>query len=635
MAKREIIEGKLSGNERGYAFLIPSDGRGEDFFIPHSDLRGAMHGDTVLAETTYGEGARTTARVLKILERGITELVGTYFSCKSGGFVTPDERKYFTDIFIPFGKGVRAKAGQKVVCKILSYPKKQSPEGIVTKILGRQFEKSAELRSILFNYKLPEEFPKAVIESANALKPPKDGQILEGRKDFRKDITFTIDGEDAKDFDDAISIKKLRGGKYLLGVHIADVSHYVKQDGVIDKEAFNRGTSVYFPEQVIPMLPEKLCNDLCSLKEGVDRLTLSCIMTINKDGKVTDYEITPSVINSSARLTYTAVQKFLDGDNGAVKGDSALLKSLKLTEELAKILIEKRDAEGSIDLDVKESVIIVKEGQIDVRATERDMAHRIIEEFMILANVTVAEYMYYLEKPFVYRIHEKPSEEKLQNFYAFLRGLGINAKRNRDGIYPKDFQTILKNAEGSSVYTLVNRVMLRSMQKAKYSPFDVGHFGLSKRHYCHFTSPIRRYPDLQIHRIIKDFLKGDKDLEKIYGERVEEASKHSSETERNATEAERAVDDYYKILYISNYVGEIFDGVVSGVTSFGIFVELHNGVEGIVKLETFKGRRKFNYDEKTYTLTDGVQTFKLGQSVKIKVIGVNLGERRAEFLLQN
>ncbi len=635
MAKREIIQGKLQGNERGYAFLIPTDNRGEDYFIPHSDLRGAMHGDTVLAETTCGGGARTTARVLKIVERGISELVGTYFSCKSGGFVTPDERKYYSDIFIPFGKGIRAKAGQKVVCKILSYPKKQNPEGIVTKILGRQFDKQAELKSILFNYKLPEEFPKAVIDSANALKPPKDGQVLEGRKDFRKDITFTIDGEDAKDFDDAISIKKLRGGKYLLGVHIADVSHYVKQNGAIDNEAFSRATSVYFPEQVIPMLPEKLCNDLCSLKEGVDRLTLSCVMTINKDGKVTDYEITPSVIKSRARLTYTAVQRFLDGDCSAIKGDSALLESLLLTNELAKILIAKRDEEGSVDLDVKESTIIVNNGEIEVKATERDMAHRIIEEFMILANVTVAEYMYYLEKPFVYRVHEKPSEEKLQNFYAFLQGVGINARRNREGIFPKDFQLILKNAEGKPTYTLVNRVMLRSMQKAKYSATDVGHFGLSKRHYCHFTSPIRRYPDLQIHRIIKDFLKGREDLEQLYEERVLAVAKQSSDKEKNATEAERAVDDYYKILFISNYVGESFSGVVSGVTSFGIFVELSNGVEGIVKIDTFKGKRRFNYDEKTYTLTDGVQTYKLGQQVKIKVVGVNLGERRAEFVLEN
>lgn len=633
MAKRDVIEGKLQGNERGYAFLIQSNG-GEDYFIPHSDLKGAMHGDTVLAETTFGEGARTTARVLKILERGITELVGTYFSCKSGGFVTPDERKYYNDVFIPFGKGLRAKSGQKVVCKILSYPKKQNPEGIVTKILGRQFEKEAELKSILFNYKLPESFPKAVLECANALKSPTAEELLIGREDFRDQVTFTIDGEDAKDFDDAISIKKLRGGKYLLGVHIADVSHYVKQNGVIDKEALSRATSVYFPEQVIPMLPEKLCNDLCSLKEGVDRLTLSCVMTIDKNGKVTDYYITPSVIRSRARLTYTAVQKFIDGDDGAIKGDSALLSSLKLTFELANILIAKREEEGCIDLDVKESAIIVNNGKITIKATERDMAHRIIEEFMILANVTVAEYMYYLEKPFVYRVHEEPSIEKLNDFYAFLQGLGITARHNRDGVHPKDFQLILKNAEGKPAYTIVNRVMLRSMQKAKYTPVDVGHFGLSKRHYCHFTSPIRRYPDLQIHRIIKEVVGGKFDLEEKYGKRVFEVSEQASKMERNAIEAERAVDDYYKLLFISNFIGESFEGVVSGVAGFGIFVELESGVEGIVKAETLKGKR-YIHDPKKYTLSNGQTTYKLGQKVNVKVVGVNIGERRAEFMLEN
>ena len=390
MAKREIIEGKLQGNERGYAFLIPNDG-GEDYFIPHSDLKGAMHGDTVLAETTFGDGARTTARVLKVLERGINKLVGTYFTCKSGGKVVPDERKYYNDIFIPFGKGVRAKSGDKVICKILSYPKKMNPEGIVVEVLGRQFDKNAELQSILFNYQLPDKFPKEVLSKAKSLSAPTENDFS-GRKDFRDKITMTIDGEDARDFDDAISIEKTKGGKYVLGVHIADVSHYVKQGDVIDKEAFNRATSVYFPEKVIPMLPETLCNDLCSLKQGVDRLTLSCVMTVNKNGVVTDYEILPSVIKSSARMTYTAVQKILDGDKTLIKEYKPLIKSITLMNELADILIKRRQEEGSIDLDVKESAIIVdKKGKISVQPAPRDKAHGIIEEFMILANVTVAE----------------------------------------------------------------------------------------------------------------------------------------------------------------------------------------------------------------------------------------------------
>lgn len=635
MARREIIEGKLQGNERGYAFLIPTDNRKEDYFIPHSDLKGAMHGDTVLAETTDGGGNRTTARVLKVLERGITELVGTYFTCKSGGFVSPDERKYYNDIFIPFGKGVRAKAGDKVVCKILSYPKRQNPEGIVTKILGRQFDKKAELESILYTYKLGGKFPKPVLDAAKAVSSPTENDF-ENRADYRKLLTMTIDGEDAKDFDDAISVEKLKGGKYRLGVHIADVSHYVIAGGAIDKEAYNRATSVYFPEKVIPMLPEKLCNDVCSLKEGVDRLTLSCVMDISKDGKVLDYVITPSVIRSSARMTYNKVQKIIDGDIALIKQYKPLDKSITLMNELADILIDKRDREGSIDLDVKESAIYVDDsGEIVVTPAPRDKAHRIIEEFMILANVTVAEYMYYLEKPFIYRIHERPTEERLENFYLFLSGLGINAKRKKDGVHPKDFQTLLKKAEGTPYYTLINRVMLRSMQKAKYTPVDVGHFGLSVNHYCHFTSPIRRYPDLVIHRIIKDFLSGKYNLEEKYCEFVFDAAKQSSEKERNATEAERAVDDYYKMLYIENYIGEEFDGLVSGVTGFGVFVELNCGVEGLVKVETLKGRRKYVHDEKNYTLSDGKTAYKLGQKVRVKVVGVNMGERRAEFLMVN
>ncbi len=631
MAKRQIIEGQLQGNERGYAFLIPTDG-GEDYFIPHSDLKGAMHGDKVLCETTFGSGARTTARVLKVLERGISELVGTYFTCKSGGFVSPDDRKYFNDIFIPFGKGLRAKAGDKVVCKILFYPKKMNPEGIVSKILGRQFDKKAELKSMLYTYKLPERFSRAVIDEVEGFDSKLTPKDYKGREDYRKLITFTIDGEDARDFDDAVSISKLRGGKYRLGVHIADVSHYVKSGGAIDKEAFERATSVYFPEQVIPMLPERLCNDLCSLREGVDRLTLSCVMTVDKDGKVCDYKISPSVINSNARLTYNQVQKIIDGDKQTAKKHKDLVSSITLMNQLADILIDRRDREGSIDLDVKESAIYVdKKGNISVEPAPRDKAHRIIEEFMILANVTVAEYMYYLEQPFVYRIHESPSEEKLQIFYDFLKGLGINAKRKRDGVFSKDFQTVLKRAEGTPQYTLINRVMLRSMQKAKYSPVDVGHFGLSKEHYCHFTSPIRRYPDLVIHRIIKDFLSGKDGLESVYGQFVIDASKQSSEKERNAQEAERAVDDYYKMLYISDYVGEEFCGIVSGVTGFGVFVELDSGVEGLIRIETIKGKH-FVYDQKTFTLSDGKKFYKLGQSVKIKVAGVNFGERRAEFV---
>ena len=633
MIKREIVEGKLQGNERGYAFLMPNDPNKEDYFIPHNELKGAMHGDQVLAETTDGVGQRTTARVLKILNRGISEIVGTYFSCKSGGFVSPDDRKYFCDIFIPFGKGARAKSGDKVVCKITYYPRRQNPEGIVTEVLGRQFNKRAELKSIIRTYGLSDKFPQEVITEAISVSKPVEEKDLKDRKDFRSLTTFTIDGEDARDFDDAVSIEKLTDGKYRLGVHIADVSHYVRANSEIDKEAFNRATSVYFPEQVIPMLPENLCNDICSLREGVDRLTLSCVMTIDTKGEVVDYIITPSVINSKARLTYTLVQKIIDGDLSCAGQYTDLFDSIMLMNELSDILIEKRDKEGSIDLDVKESTIYVQGGKIFIEATKRDKAHRIIEEFMILANTTVAEYAFYLECPFVYRIHEKPSEERLENFYSFLNGLGFTPKRKKDQIYPRDFQAILKKAEGTGAFTVINRVMLRSMQKAKYSPDDKGHFGLSLSHYCHFTSPIRRYPDLVVHRVLKDIISGQAILEEKYGDFMSSASLQSSEREKNATEAERAVDDYYKLLYISDFIGEEFDAIISGVTGFGLFAELENGIEGLIRLETIKMRKRPVFDDKNYKLTDGKTSFGLGNKVRIKVVGVNLGDKRAEFIL--
>lgn len=650
--KKEIIRGVLQGNERGYAFLVPlaeeetlREGRGgkdikrekKDYFIPHSELKGAMHGDTVLAETTENSGERgerTTARVLKVLERGITELVGTYFTARAGGFVRPDDGRYYTDIFVPFGKGIRAKAGDKVVCKILSYPRKQSPEGIVTKLLGRQFEKKAELASVLYEFKLRDEFPLSAIEEAKNLPAKITSKSVKKRKDFRNETVFTIDGEDARDFDDAVSIRKSEDGYYHLGVHIADVSEYVKPRGDIDNEAFERGTSVYFPEKVIPMLPERLCNDLCSLREGEERLTLSCLMKIDQKGKVIDREIYPSVIKSKRRLTYTEVRKFFDGEETELKSLEDISVDLTLMRELAEILKKKRAANGSIDLDVKDSRISVDEnGEIEVCADEKDLAHGLIEEFMIAANCTVAEYAFYLSIPFIYRVHEDPREERLERFYAFLEGLGISARRNREGVYSTDFQKILSAAEGSPVFPLVNRVMLRTMQKAYYTTEAKGHFGLAEEHYCHFTSPIRRYPDLVVHRILKYVIENGTDkIEETFEENAQFASVQSSATEKNAEAAERAVDEYYKLLYISGKEGEEFDGVVSGVLNSGMFVELECGVEGFIRSETLSGGRII-CDRDRYTLTVGKKTYRLGEMVKIVVAGVNLADRRAEFVL--
>lgn len=631
--KREILEGKIQGNERGYGFLIV-EGKTEDYFIPHGDLRGAMHGDKVLCETTDDQsGERTVARVLKVLERGVKELSGTYFSSRKGGFVTPDDKRYFKDIFIPLGKGLRAKAGDKVAVKILSYPKNQCPEGIVFKIFGRQFNKKAELDSLIYSYGLPYNFEKPELDEAERVSTPITDAELKGRKDLRDTITFTIDGEDAKDFDDAVSIEKLENGCYKLGVHIADVSHYVKEDSKLDKVAFERATSVYFPEKVIPMLPERLCNDMCSLVEGKDRLTLSAIMTVNAQGKVIDSEITPSVIRSKHRLTYEKVQAMLDGDKKLIKEYSDIYENLLLMSELCDILTARRNENGSIDLDVKESAIsVAKTGEIIINPQIQTKSRKIIEEFMILANCTVAEFMTYAEMPFIYRVHAEPSEDKLTAFYEFVKSLGVRVRAKKGKVHSKDFQTILESAENTPNFTLINRVMLRSMQKAKYSPENLGHFGLSLINYCHFTSPIRRYPDLFIHRIIKEYLGGNMGLESKYGESVYVASEQSSIKERNAIEAERAVDEYYKLLYLTEHIDEEFDGIISGVIAKGFFVELENGVEGFVDGEK-NFRKRASFDKNNYTYTVGKTTYKLGQKVKIIVHEVDLIAKRAEFII--
>ena len=629
--KKLVLEGKIQGNERGYGFFIPNDERYVDFFVSHSDLRGAMHGDTVLCECQIVGKERTVARVLKVIERGYTEIIGTYFSTRTGGFVQPDEKRYFCDVFIKGGKGVYAKSGEKVVCRILAYPQRKNPEGIVTEILGKQFSKKAEVNSIIKTYGLEQKFSDKVVKATKKLSDPTEMDYV-NRTDLTALNCFTIDGEDSRDFDDAVSIKKKANGCYELGVHIADVSHYVMVNDDIDREALLRGTSVYFPESVIPMLPEKLSNDLCSLVEGKNRLTLSCVMTINKHGKLTKSQIFPSYINSKARLTYNQVQAMLDGDKEIAKKHANVYADVLLMGELSDLVNANRCANGYVDLDVSESRIIVNNGKIEITATPRDKAHGLIEEFMILANVCVAKT--FSEKiPFIFRIHEAPDQVKYEELLDFLKGLGINIPYTED-VTTKDYESILEKAKNSSAYTVINRVMLRSMQKAKYSTFNKGHFGLGESLYCHFTSPIRRYSDLFVHRVIKDFFaSGERFVVKKYGGLAESVAKQSSEAERNALEAERAMDDYYKMLYIQDYVGEEFDGVISGVTNFGIFVELENGIEGLIKLETLDGR--FIYDQKNYRLSNGKDTYKLGDVLKIKVAGVDIASRRAEFIIFN
>lgn len=614
----KTVRGVLQGNASGYAFLLNPDG---DYYVGAKNLNGAYHGDEVVCRELPSHGGKREAAVVKIVNRGLKTAVGVFVKKDKGGYVVPDDKRLSANVKIaPDGVG-GAKDGDKVAVNITAYSARHI-FGRVAEVLGRRNEFGTEIKSIERTYNLAGKFPKNVIAEADyvAAKP----RDLKSRRDFTKELIVTIDGDDAKDFDDAVTLKK-EGDFYVLGVHIADVAEYVTPNSALDKEAFTRGTSVYFPMKVIPMLPERLCNDVCSLRPDENRLTLSCIMKVDGGGNVVSSEITEGIIKSAARLTYNEVSDLFDGkprrDYGKIAGMLFEMKSL------AEILSEKRVRRGGVDLSVKEADIRVNGDKIEIAEHKRTYAHRLIEEFMILANETVAETMFKEKIPCVYRVHESPAEDKLNAFYDFLAGLGIKPPVNAD------FAELLKRTEGEPTYPLINKVMLRSMQKAKYSPTDIGHFGLGSKHYCHFTSPIRRYPDLAVHRIIKEKLHGGKrGLFDRFADFTADAARNSSETERNAELAERAVDDYCKALYMSKHIGEEYDGVISGVTNFGLFVELDNTVEGLVRIETLKGGW-YDFDEKHFVLKNKKNVYKLGQSVKIKVAGVNEGARRTEFTL--
>ncbi len=629
-----LIKGKISGHERGFAFLLPEDKttHPNDFFLPRKSLNGALHGDTVLIERVWGR-SEDEGRVVKILERGYTQIVGTFRRDRRNGYLIPDERKFSTDIYIPLSSCFHIKNGVKAVAKITEYPYGKAPGGEIIEILGDEDDFFAEELSIIRAYDLKEEFPPRVEKEAEALAAkgisPKE---LENRRDFREEIIVTIDGEDTRDIDDAISLKKV-GKDFLLGVHIADVTHYVGHRSILDKEAFERGTSVYFPDRVLPMLPRALSNGICSLNEGEDRLTLSCLMRVNSKGVVVDSEIVEGIIRSTYRMTYAEVTKMLDGDEETIKKFPLVKDTVPLFAELTHILQQMRDKKGNVSLDVKEAkIILTEDNEIKIPNYARAFSYQIIEAFMVLANETVAEYMYGIEAPFVYRIHEKPSEEKAATFQAFAKTLGLNARFSPDDVKPYDYQRLLKSAEGLPAYSVLNRVMLRSMQKAKYSPENLGHFGLASKCYCHFTSPIRRYPDLCIHRIIKEIINGGypQAVEK-YGSFVERAAEQSSLQERRATEAEREVDDLYMAMYMSERLGEEYEAVISGVTGFGLFAELPNTVEGFIPVETLYGEYEFKSD--AFLLKGRKESYTIGERVRVEVVDVDFERRRTEFRL--
>ena len=586
-----LIKGKISGNERGFAFLVPEDKatHPDDYFLPRKNLHGALHGDIVLAQRAYGR-SDDEAEVVQILERGYQEIVGTFTKDRYAGYLTPDEKRFSTEIFIPLHRCYHIKNGVKAVARITEYPHGKAPGGEIIEVLGDEEDFFAEELSIIRSYTLREEFPDGIEEAAE--KQQQRGITASdyaNRRDFRDQLVVTIDGEDTRDIDDAISIERV-GDDYLLGVHIADVSHYVKYRSPLDKEALARGTSVYFPDRVLPMLPRALSNGICSLNEGEDRLTLSCMMRVNKKGIVVDSEIVEGVIRSTHRMTYTEITKMLDGDEETLQKYADIQDMVSTFAELTHILQTMRQKRGSVSLDVKEAKIMLVNDEIVIPDYKRQFSHEIIEAFMVLANETVASYMQSIEAPFVYRIHEKPNEEKAQAFRDFAQGLGLKAKFNASDVRPYDYQNLLKSAESLPAYSVLNRVMLRSMQKARYSPENAGHFGLASDCYCHFTSPIRRYPDLCIHRIIKEVINGKyAQACEVYGGFVEEAAERSSDRERNAAEAEREVDALYAAMYMSERIGEEFTAVVSGVSSYGLFAELPNTIEGFIPIESIPG----------------------------------------------
>ena len=639
--KMNLIRGRIQMNKKGFAFLIPDDENHSDVYLHHSDLESAMNNDKVLVrlEKQVQEGQRPEGTVIRILERAITEVVGTFENNKAFGFVIADDKRIPNDIFIPKDKMNGAVSGHKVIVNITKYPEKRmSAEGEITKILGHKNDPGIDILSIIYKHGIKMDFPEEVLEQASNTPEQISDKDMEGRRDLRSETIVTIDGADAKDLDDAVSVKKLSNGHYQLGVYIADVSYYIEKNSPMDKEAFERGTSVYLVDRVIPMIPHRLSNGICSLNPQVDRLTLSCEMEIDSTGKVVKHDIFPAVINTTERMTYNAVNKILvDNDPEVKEKYQSLVPMFEQMKKLAGILRGKRMGRGAIDFDFKEAQVLVDdEGKaIDVVLRERSVGERLIEEFMLAANETVAEHFHWLDVPFIHRIHENPDQDKLQHFFEFLAGLGYSVKGKANEIHPQALQKVIEEVQGKPEEMIVSKLMLRSMKQAKYDPKSIGHFGLATEFYTHFTSPIRRYPDLTVHRLIRTYLINKEMNQQIidqWKEDMPDIARHSSEAERTAVDAERDVDDMKKAEYMLDKIGEEYTGVISSVTSFGMFVELENTVEGLVHV-SYLTDDYYHFDERSYALI-GERTgnvYRIGQEVKVKVININMDEHVVDF----
>ena len=634
-------EGTFIGHPKGFGF-VEIEGQDEDIFIPESDTGTAMHQDKVriIIRDDKKEGKRQEGVVVKVLERGMPEIVGTYQLNRDFGFVISDNPKFSKDIFIPRKEAAGIKNGDKVIAVITDYGSgNKNPEGKIKENLGNIRTPGTDILAIVKSFGIPSEFPEKVMKQAQRVPDHVLDADRDGRLDLRHLQTVTIDGEDAKDLDDAISLTK-EGDIYHLGVHIADVSNYVQYNSALDREALKRGTSVYLADRVVPMLPERLSNGICSLNQGEDRLALSCLMDINEKGKVVSHQIAETVINVNERMCYTDVKNILeDTDEEAKKRYDALIPMFFMMKELSGILRNSRHHRGSIDFDFPESKIILNAAgkAIDVKPYEANVATKIIEDFMLMANETVAQEYCTEEIPFVYRTHDNPDPEKVESLLTLLHNQGVKIQKAKEEITPKEIQQIIESIEGLPNEAMISRLVLRSMKQAKYTTECSGHFGLAAKYYCHFTSPIRRYPDLQIHRIIKDNLRGRLMREgrtEHYAEILDEVARQSSVCERRADEAERESDKLKKAEYMSYHLGEEFEGIISGVTGWGLYVELPNTVEGLVHVNTLRDDY-YVFDQESYELCGEMtkKVYKLGDKVRVRVADADKMLKTVDFEL--
>ena len=639
--KGQYYTGTFISHPRGFGFLEIPEAE-EDIFIPEESIGTALHGDTVqiVVKKDGKDGKRCEGEVVKVLERGTREVVGTYQQCDGFGFVVTDNQRFLKDVFIPAGKSLTAEDGDKVLAEIKDHGnKRRSPEGKIIEILGKPGECGVDVLCVAKSYELPMEFPEKVAKQAERIKETLNEGDFYGREDLRDVVMVTIDGEDAKDLDDAVSLTK-EEDLYHLGVHIADVSNYVQYNSALDKEALKRGTSVYLADRVIPMLPKKLSNGICSLNAGEDRLALSCLMDIDKKGRVVSHRIVESVIHVKERMSYTNVKKILlQEDEELAKRYEELLPMFFQMKELSELLRNRRKKRGAIDFDFPESKLVLDEkGKVvDIYSYEQNIATRLIEDFMLAANETVAEEYCILGLPFVYRTHENPDMEKMETVLEMVHQAGIKVKKGKETISPKEVQKILKELEGMECEPFFARLILRSMKQAKYTVEDTGHFGLAAKYYCHFTSPIRRYPDLQIHRIIKETLRGKMTEAKIqhYKGILEEVARQSSAMERRAEEVERETIKMKKAEYMKQHIGEAFEGTVSGVTEWGFYVELDNTVEGLVHVNSLTDDY-YTFDKDRYCLVGDMtgRAYRMGQRVKVWVENADENTKTVDFKIE-